>query len=209
MRKIRYNIAKNKKVDYMQFAIFSSLVVVISLIFIMLGISNLWSSDKRVRDQKEKMAQDRLMVDELEGKVQQYETDIRNFKTRWNQKISFANALISMKTVGLTQKLSILEEHLPEGVLVTFAGFNTENPSLIQVKIAASSLQRLIETYKSFAAYRPSVKNEIEEDGMFKANLVLRLNQAAPKPVTGEKKQEKPAKNDEERDQKELEDALL
>ncbi len=53
MWKIRYNIAENKKIDYVKFAFFSSVVVLISLLFVMLGVGNLWSSDKRVKEQKE------------------------------------------------------------------------------------------------------------------------------------------------------------
>jgi hypothetical protein len=174
MWKIRYNIAENKKIDYMKFGLFSSIVAVISLLFIMLGVGNLWSSDKRVRVQKETANRNEERLKKLTKNVKMYQNKVIVEDSKWKKEKNFANSLIAEKVFHITKELDTLEEHLPEGVFFTHMGWDVENQSKIQVSIAAQSLPRLIETYEIFSKkYNVVRKDENEDEGLFKASLIL------------------------------------
>ena len=193
MRKIRYNIAKNKKINFLKFGIFSLIVVLISLVFMMLGVSNLWTSDKRARDQEEQLIKDRQEIEKLTRETVRLKQDVQNKKKDWKKRVTFANLLIKGKHYSAVAKLDILEKHLPEGVFITNVLLNVDSPGVLQVNIAADSLTRLIETYNSFSTYRPTIKNETEEEGLLKANLILHFKTqkkqttTETKPKTGRK----------------------
>lgn len=204
MRKIRYNIAENKKINFMKFGLFSLIVVVISLVFVVLGVGNLWSSDKRARDQKEQLIKDRQEIEKLTRETARLKQDVQNKKKDWKKRITFANLLIKGKQYSAVAKLDLLEKHLPEGVFITNVALNAENPGVLQVNIAADSLARLIETYNSFSTYRPTIKDETEEEGLLKAALILHLTAKKKKTTAAAK-----PKADRKRDARgELESAL-
>lgn len=188
----------------MKFGLFSLVVVVISLVFVMLGVGNLWSSDKRARDQKEQVIKDRQEIEILTEETTRLKQDVQNKKKDWKKRVSFANLLIKSKHYSAVAKLDILEKYLPEGVFITNVALNAENPTVLQVNIAADSLARLIETYNSFSKYRPTIKNETEEEGLLKANLILHLKPKKKK-TTAETKTEADKKLD---TKDELESAL-
>jgi uncharacterized protein (UPF0335 family) len=206
MRKIKYNIANNKKVDYRKFAMLSAIVLVISLLFVLLGVGNLWSSDKRAQDQANAMKKAEEEIERLTSEINQLKEDGKLKKNVWKQRVSFANELIRGKEFSTIDQMEIMEKNLPEGVFFTQFNLDIENPN-IQVGIAADSLQRLIEAYDRFAQYRRNLKDEVEDEGLFKATLVLNLKSGS---ADQEKPVEAPAvdKKKELDDSKELSDAL-
>lgn len=194
MRKIRYNIAENKKIDYLKFGIVSVVVVVLAFAFVMLGVGNLWSSDKRAQDQEEALLKAEQQIEKLTRETNHLKQDVTKKKSMWRQRVKFANTLIWEKDFSIIEQLNILEKHLPEGVFFTEFSMNIESSSNIQVGLAADSLHRLIEAYEAFAGFRKTTKDEREEDGLFKADLILNLKtrkeakpEAKPKTVRRKK----------------------
>lgn len=206
MRKIKYNIAKNKKIDYKLFSLFSAIVLVISLLFVLLGVGNLWSSDKRAQDQAFAQKKAEKEIERLSGEIDQLKEDGKLKKSVWKQRVSFANELIRGKEFSVIDQMNIMEKNLPEGVFFTLFNLDSENPNL-QVGIAADSLHRLIEAYDKFAQYRKNLKDEVEDGGLFYATMVLNLKTGY---TGGVKQVEKPAeeKTKELDDSKELGDVL-
>ena len=206
MRKIQYNIANNKKIDYRKFAIYSAVVLVISIIFVLMGVGNLWSSDKRAQDQANAMKKAEIEIERITREISQLKEDGKLKKTVWKQRVTFANELIRGKEFSIIDQMEIMEKNLPEGVFFTLFKLDTENPN-VQVGIAADSLQRLIEAYEKFAKYRRNLKDEVEEEGLFRATMVLNLK---PNSANQMKPIENPTegKIKEQDDSKELNDAL-
>ena len=181
MRKIRYNIAEKKKIDYLRFGIVCGLVLVLSFVFIMLGISNLWSSDKRAQDQEAALQKAEQEIEKLTKETDHLKIDVTKKKSLWRQRVKFANSLIREKEFSIIEGLNVLEKHLPEGVFFTQFSMNIEASSNIQIGLAADSLHRLIKAYDALSEFQKTVKNEMEEEGLFKANLILNLKPRKPK----------------------------
>lgn len=191
MRRINYNIADNKKIDYLKFNFYSAIVVAISLVFLALGIGNLWSIDQQERRQKEQAIQDRLELEKLTQENTRREENVAKRKIEWKAQVDFANWLINEKQFSVIEKLEILEKKLPEGAFFTQVNLDMDTPSLLRIGIAADSLPRLIETYDNFAAYQPDIQDEKEDEGLLKAGLVLHFNIKSPKPGAVEKPKQK------------------
>ncbi len=198
MRKIRYNIAENKKIDYLKFGIVSALVLVISFVFIILGVGNLWSSDKRAQDQEAALLKAEGEIEKLTKETEHLKEDVKRKKSLWRRRVKFANELIKEKEFSIIDQLNILEKHLPEGVFFTGFSVNIDNSSNLKVGLAASSLHRLIEAYEAFSGFRKTVKNEIEDEGLFKAALILNLKPRAKKVPKIKPEDEKRKKLDDE-----------
>lgn len=195
MKKIRYNIADKKKIDYLKFTSYSILVALISLAFIIVGISNLWSSDKHIRQQKDQALQDRQEIEVLIKENSKREEDVAKRKKEWKARVDFANWLVKEKLFSVTGKLDVLEKNLPEGVFFDEVYMEVENFSQLRIVIAANSLARLIEAYGNFSGYQPTIQNEKEEDGLLKAGLILHFS-------TVSQKSEKPEKVKQKKDEK-------
>ncbi len=192
MRRISYNIADNKKIDYLKFTFYSSIVVVISLVFLTMGIGNLWSIDQKERRQKEQSILDRQELEKLTQENTRREEDVAKRKTDWKAQVDFANWLITEKQFSVIEKLELLEKNLPEGAFFTQVSLDVANPSQLRIGIAADSLPRLIETYHNFSAYQPEIQDEKEDEGLLKAGLVLHFKIKSQKPAAAEKPKQKP-----------------
>lgn len=192
MRRINYNIAENKKIDNLKFAFYSGIAAVISLVFLTMGIINLWSIDQKERQRKEQAIQDRLEIEKLTQENTRREENVAKRKIEWKAQVDFANWLINEKQFSVIEKLELLEKNLPEGAFFTQVNLDMENPSLLRIGIAADSLPRLIETCNNFAAYQPEIQNEKEDEGLLNANLVLHFKTKGQKTAAEEKPKQKP-----------------
>lgn len=203
MRKIKYNIADNKKIDYMKFSLYTILMVLISLAFIAVGIGNLWSSDKHIRQQKEQALQDRQEIESLSQENSKREENVAKRKKDWKSRVDFANWLVKEKSFSVTGKLDVLEKNLPEGVFFEEVYMEIENFSQLRIVIAANSLARLIEAYDNFSGYQPTIQDEKEEDGLLKAGLVLHFSTISQKSAESEKAKQKAKQKEEKIDESE------
>ncbi len=158
-----------------KFALAAAVVVGVALFFISMGIGNLWSSDKRDKEEKNQLQAARLKIEVLSKRSADYKKKVEQLKEKWRRQVEFANALIAVKKTSVADQLGVIEEHLPEGVFITDVHLDTGPKGRLSVRIAADSLAKLSETYQSFADYRASFKDETEKEGFFRATLSLAL----------------------------------
>ncbi len=192
MKKIRYNIAENRKVDFLKFSLVAALAAAVALTFITLGVGNLWSSDKRVEQEKARARDDRLKLDETTQKIAQHNKEIKILRRQWRQQVDLANALINTKNFPIIDTMELLEKHLPEGVFISQINFNAEKPNIVYLNIAAESLKRLGEAYESFRAFsKPIVNKQDERDGLLRSSLVINI----PRKKSGARNKKNAGKN--------------
>lgn len=183
MKRIRYNIASHKKVHYGKFVFYTFFLVLFAGGLIFLGIRNLWSSDQREALQKEQARQDRLRVEELTRKSADYEEQIKLSQKKWRRQYTFALQLIEAKNFDIIERLDMLEESLPEGVMITHVAMDAEKDTSLIIQVAAESLERLVDTYEIFKSHGVEVRGEKEKEGMFNATLYLRYKGSSPKNI--------------------------
>ena len=174
--KIRYNIANKKKINYLRFILISAALVVFSLGFILVGTINLSSTTKRFQDKKEELKTYEEKLQEKSKKNKEYTAELDNIKKKWRKERKFANDLIDSKIFPFLEQLGQLEEVLPAGVYISKLTLNTVSGPRVQFSIAAISSAKLAEAYKVFDKYDMSIKKESKAEGLYKANLLIKLD---------------------------------
>ena len=175
MKKLKYNIAENRKVDGLKFFIFSAAILLISLVFILTAMINL-SKNQQIR-QKDLKELDLLeqKLKEISEKSGEYEQKIKEVKSEWNSRVSLANSLIGRKKFSFIKHLDSLEKALPAGVFITNVSTSFDAKGRVSINIMSDSFPKLIEAYKSFSKFDLQVSNEAEVKGLYRANLTLNI----------------------------------
>lgn len=173
MKNLNYNIAENKKVDMGKFAMLSGVFIVVSLLFFLLAGNTLWKNRQERRKDLQELGQIKDKLDQIQQKSQEYNRDIAEIQTQWKKQVRFANTLVEKKTFSLVERLDILENSLPAGVNLQRLTLGSGNKSHIQITVIAQTFSKLVEAYKSFARYNLNVKNEVEAEGSYRANMTI------------------------------------
>jgi anaerobic ribonucleoside-triphosphate reductase len=173
--KIRYNIAKNKKINYLRFFLLTGVLLVISIGFILVGVKTLAASAKQFRNKKNdlKICQEAIEAKTKKNKAQ--EKEIEKIKKKWKGKRKFANELVNNKTFPFLEKLDKIEELLPAGVFIRDITLSTKSGSTIQFNLAAISSSKLLEAYRAFLNYNLAITREELRDGFYNATMKIKL----------------------------------
>lgn len=173
--KIRYNIADQKKISYVKFFFITLILLVVSLVLIVAGVSRLSANAKQFRNDREKLQALKDKNDSIKKRESQQNIEMAKTKSKWGKKLLFLNRLIDDKIFSYLDKLDKLEKLLPEGVFVQSINLNPKSNERIQMTIAAVSYQKLLESYKVFFRYNMVVQNQSEANGLFEASIIIRL----------------------------------
>lgn len=175
MIKMRYNIAKNKKVDYLKLSLFSLILLVISALFIFIGVSRFSASRKKFQMEINKLDLYKAKLRSLGKKSKEYKNDIKKIESEWKKKVNLANRLILYKSFSYIKNLNFLEKLLPIGVYISNISLSNSSKSIINFNIVANSYSKLLETYKVFSNYQLKIRGQTESDIFFKASLSIRI----------------------------------
>jgi hypothetical protein len=173
--RINYNIADNKKVDYLKFFLVALIAVMISALLIAVGVVNMSTTEMSFKNEKALLRDSKARIEQKEKQRKKYENNIRQIRSQWNNRINFANNLIDRKSFPFLEKLGKLEELLPAGVFITRISLSTETGTLIKLNITALSPTRLTEAYKTFWDYNLSIQRETKKGGLNQAYLEIKL----------------------------------
>lgn len=173
--KIRYNIAKNKKINYLRFFLLTGTLLVISIGFLLVGVKTLVASSKQFRSKKNELSICQEAKQEKTKKNKAQKTEIEDIKKKWKSKRQFANELVNNKTYPFLEKLDKLEELLPGGVYIKDITLSAEGGAKIQFSLAATSSAKLLEAYRAFLKYNLVIKKEDLRDGFYNADMQIRL----------------------------------
>ena len=173
MRNLNYNIAENKKVDVGKFSLIAAAFIVVSLLFFLLAGNSLWKNRQHRQKDIQELSQINEKLEEIQRKSQDYNREISEIQTEWKSQVRFANSLVEKKTFSFVERLNILEDSLPAGVFISRLSLGSESKSKIQITVMTQTFQKLVETYKNFAQFNLNVKNEVEAEGNYRANMTI------------------------------------
>jgi hypothetical protein len=173
--KIRYNIAKKKKINYLRFFLLTGILLVISIGFILVGVKTLSTNAKQFRNKKNELKICQEAKQAKTSKNKQQKNEIENIKKKWQKRRQFANNLVNNKTFPFLEKLDKLEELLPAGVFIKDVTLSTEGGANIQFNLAAISSAKLVEAYDVFSKYNLEIPKEVLKDGLYNATMKIKL----------------------------------
>jgi hypothetical protein len=174
--KIRYNIAKKRKIDYLRYILLSGVLLVFSLGFILVGIKTLSTTAQQFRNKKNelKRCEEEKQVKARKNKEQK--SEIVEIKKKWKNRRVFANSIVQNKTFPYLEQLDKLEKLLPEGTFISLITLGTEEGSRITFNLSAISSSRLLEAYNIFSQYDQDIQNERQKEGLYNATIKIKLD---------------------------------
>jgi len=174
--KIRYNIANNKKIDYLRFGGITLLLIVFSILFVWIGVNQLALSALDFQREKNELAGYKDKIEQINQREAEQNKAVDLIKAKWGGKRTFLNQLIDSRLYPYIGKLDKLESLLPAGVFVKRIQLSVRSGDTVNVTIGAVSAQKLLQAYKVFLAHDLVISNETEAQGVFQAVISLTLN---------------------------------
>jgi hypothetical protein len=159
----------------MQFFLYCLIVVVISAVFFFIGINNLSTKDKKLREEKKQQELYRTKSEDMSKKTKEYNIEIKTLSRKWKNEVKFTNSLISDKTYDIIGKLDVIENLLPTGVYIKDLSIKVNPSWIIELSVVSDSFSNLFEVYKNFSKYNPTIRKETESDGIFKSAISINL----------------------------------
>ena len=173
--KIRYNIAKNKRIDYFKFALTISIAVLISILFTAVGVYNLSATAKQFRDKKAVLESKENKLEEIRKDIEEVKAKKQKKEKKWGKVVKFCNDLIKGKGFPYREKLDKLEGLLPVGVFIRDLSLSAKSGSRVHLDIASFSSEKLLEAYRIFQKYELNIKSESSKEVPLKASLQIEL----------------------------------
>jgi len=178
MKKIKYNIADNKKIDLLKFISASMAVLLIILALIYWGIHNIKSANQTKQNKLEELNGFKVRLSDVLQKTEEYNRKIKKIKKVWQSKVNLSNTLINKKSFCFTVKFDTLEKLIPVGAFVSSLTVKNNPKAVVHINVVSKSFSNLVEVYKKFAPYNLVINRESIADGTYKANLNLTLSDA-------------------------------
>lgn len=176
MKKIKYNIAKNRKIDRFKFVSVAVVILLIAFLVIYWGINNIKSASQKKENKLDEMNGFKVRLSDVIQKTEEYNQKIKKIKKIWQSKVNLSNALISKKSFSFSTRLDKLEQLLPVGTFISTLTIKNNPKSVLNINVVSRSFSNLVEVYKKFAPYNLVITRESIADGSYKANLNVNLS---------------------------------
>lgn len=176
MKKIKYNIASQKKINRVR--LFSLLVglLLISLLCILFGMNRLFDETRQERIERQELV---LLKDKLTDVSQMMDDNrskIGKIKKKWNKRVRLSNSLIGGKKFSMLSIFNILEEQIPDRVFLNSASIQNDSKSGIQLDFVSGSFKRLMDLYRNLARFNLAIiKESVTPKGLAKSSVVIKI----------------------------------
>ncbi len=176
MKKIRYNIASQKKINRVR--LFSLLVglLLISLLCIVFGMDRLFDETRQERIERKELVllKDKLM--HVSQMMDDNRSEIEEIKKKWDKRVRLSNSMIGGKRFSMLSIFNILEEQIPDGVFLNSVSIKNDSKSGIQLDFVSGSFKRLMDLYRNLARFNLTIiKESVTPKGLAKSSVVIKI----------------------------------
>lgn len=176
MKKIRYNIASQKRVNWFQLILFLTVLFLVSLLTIFLGMDRLFDETRQERLERQELNLLKDKLTDVSQMMDDYQAKIEKIKKKWNGRVRLSNRLIASKSFSMTDIFNMLEERIPDGVSLSSVTVKNDAKSRIQLDFVSGSFQNLMELYRRFTRFGLSIlKESVTPKGMARSTVQIKL----------------------------------
>jgi hypothetical protein len=176
MKKIKYNIASQKRINRLVLILFLAGLFLTSLLSIILGMDRLFDETRQegVERQELNLLKDKLT--DVSRMTDEYRERIEKIKKKWDSRVRLSNRLIARKSFPMTDLFNMLEERIPDGVSLNSVIVKNDAKSGIQLDFVSDSFQNLMELYRQLARFHLSiVKESVTPKGMARSTVLIKI----------------------------------
>jgi len=175
MKKIHYNLARNRKINGRAFA------AILGVLLLALVALNGVTAANLVRLQRQQRLEEneiKPMARKMEINKQQmleYRKKIAVWKKTGFRELAFANSLIQQKSFSFSARLNFLEKVLGPGIRVHSLSIANDAQGLVTLTITALAQNQLMALYKKLLPYELVIAHENQSRESYQAKLSFRM----------------------------------
>ena len=173
MAKINYNISERKKIDLRRFIALFAFFVILGLILVFSGISNIYETNSKLSDKINKRDFYREESGKFDKRIQKIEKDISLIRSKWNSKVRFINGNIKKKMRSNIEVLNFIENILPDSLFLTEISISNSSSCIVKLSVVSESTDQLYKFYKKLIEYDLQILSENESGSSYRAKLRL------------------------------------
>lgn len=176
MKRIAYNLARDRRIAPGGFALRAGLLLLAALLLGGLTVANV----RRLRQQDlaDQSASGRMAsrLAEINRLGEQRRQEIAAWKGQWQAELAAANRLIERKSFSFIRRLDFLERNFSPGIRVRQLSLVNEPGGQVGLSISAQSLKELFALYKRLAPYGLAISSETQTLDELQVNLLFKIS---------------------------------
>lgn len=176
MKRIRYNLASEPKVNGWAFAWRAGALAACSLLIGALAVANLARLQASERRERNAARLEAAQAERMRRETAVMRSEIEAKKRAWAGELASSNSLLRRKGVSFVRRLDLLEKVFNPGVRILQLSLVNEAPARIVMTIRAESLRELFALYKQLAPHDLLIGNEVQSQGEYQVNLSFAIN---------------------------------
>ncbi len=176
MKKIAYNLARDRRVHIGAFAWRAAALAAVALLLAALALANL--AQQREIDLRAGVPADMLAkrIARMQKMSDQLQAEIDKRKKTRAGELATANSLIERKSFSHIARLDRLESAFLPGVRLRSVTLANQAVGRVAMTVSAQSLRDLFALYKNLAAYDLVISNESQAQDEYLVNLSIRFD---------------------------------
>lgn len=175
MKKINYNLARDRKIDPRSFALRLGVLLLALVLLNAVTVLNLSRLRKQERLEGKNSVPISQRMAEIGQKTQSRQQQIAVWKKTWERQLAFANALILRKRFSFVSRLDFLETVCGPGTLVRQLDIVNTATGRVQMTVSALAQNQLLRLYKKLLPYELAIANENQTAENYQARLSFRI----------------------------------
>jgi hypothetical protein len=175
MKKIPYNLARERKIDGRRFARTLGVLLLALAAFNAVTVFNLTRLQRRDRAEQTDSRSAVRLLKTLKEQTRSQQEQIVLMKKAWERPLAAANSLIERKRFSFVARLDFLERACGSGTLVRQLSIVNAPAARVQMTVSALAQNRLLQLYKKLLPYELAIANENQIAGDYLARVSFRI----------------------------------
>jgi hypothetical protein len=175
MKKLPYNLARDRQVNGRAFALRAALLALAALLLGALAVTNLVRRGGQARLDREETGAGKRLLAEIGQESMRMSREIKAWKKSLGPELALANSLILRKSFSFVAQLDFLETASSPGIRVRQLTLKNNAAGRTVMSISARSLKELFAFYKKLAPYELVIASETQTQGEYLVNLSFKV----------------------------------
>ena len=175
MKKIDYNVSSSKAIDLPYFIATTVTVVVVSLLFIFLGVRKISGTNVNLQEEMKQKKYFKEQMDQIRNNEKLFGEKIGKIKKVWSRRVLFANTMIKYQTFPFLEWLNYFEGILPDMVQIKEIRMDNDRKREVILAVSSYSTEKLYEFYRKLIGHNLVISSEREKNGVYTARLKVTL----------------------------------
>ena len=175
MKKIHYNLARERKINGRAFAAILAVLLLAMVALNGVTAANLARLHKQQRLEENEIQPLARKMEINKQQMLEHKKKIAVWKKTWSRELAFANSLIQQKSFSFIARLNFLEKILGPGMRILSLSIANDAQGRVTLSITALAQNQLMALYKKLLPYELVIDHENQSRESYLAKLSFRM----------------------------------